>query len=142
MLRVVVDTNVFVSSLLTKQGASAQVIDAWRKRRYVLVTSPAIISEIRATLCRPHIRDQYGITNGDIQYLAILLQRDALLVPGNAEMPATTLADPKDNIFLTCALDGQADLIVSGDHHLLSLGKFRDISIITVRQFLDLLASV
>ena len=47
MLRVVLDTNVFVSSLLVKVGVPAQVMDAWRDRRYVLVISPAIIAEMR-----------------------------------------------------------------------------------------------
>jgi predicted nucleic acid-binding protein len=40
-------------------------------------------------------------------------------------------------MFLACALDGQADVIVSGDHHLLDLGVYRDIPIITARQLLD-----
>jgi len=48
--------------------------------------------------------------------------------------------DPQDEIFLACALDGQADLIVSGDRHLLDLGKYHGIPILTARQFLDTLA--
>jgi predicted nucleic acid-binding protein len=44
---------------------------------------------------------------------------------------------PCDNKFLACALDGRADAIVSGDHHLLALRRFRDIPILTARQFLD-----
>ena len=53
MLKAVLDTNVFASSLLVKAGVPAQVLNAWRKRRYLLVTSPAIIAEIRATLSYP-----------------------------------------------------------------------------------------
>ena len=45
MLRVVLDTNIFLSSLLVKVGAPAQIVDAWRGRYYVLVTSPAIIAD-------------------------------------------------------------------------------------------------
>ena len=50
MLKVVLDTNVFVSSLLVKTGLPAQVLDTWRERSYLLIISPAIIAEIRATL--------------------------------------------------------------------------------------------
>jgi len=47
-------------------------------------------------------------------------------------------ADPTDNIFLNLAIDGQADVIVSGDHHLLDLKEFNNIPIISVRKFLGL----
>ena len=50
-------------------------------------------------------------------------------------------ADPKDEPVLACALDGQADLIVSGDQHLLTLADYRGIRILTVRQFLERLAT-
>jgi predicted nucleic acid-binding protein len=46
MLKVVLDTNVFVSSLLVRQGLPARVSDAWRERRYLLAVSPAIISDV------------------------------------------------------------------------------------------------
>jgi len=47
-------------------------------------------------------------------------------------------ADPTDNIFLNLALNGQARVIVSGDHHPLDVKRFRDISIISIRNFLAL----
>lgn len=137
MLRVTLDTNVFVSSLLTPSGASAQVLDAWRKRRYLLITSPAILAEIQATLNYPHIRNKYFIKNDDIRHLTTLLEKDALLVPGEAVIVGITLADPKDLMVLACAVDGQADWIVTGDHHLLELGEYQGISILTIRQFLE-----
>jgi hypothetical protein len=140
MLRVVFDTNVFVSSLLVKAGVPAQVLDAWRGRRYVLVTSPAIIAETYATLAYPRIRRKYSITDQDVEELVDLLQRDALLVPGDADVGGAIPADPTDEMILACALDGQADLIVSGNRHLLDLGQYRDIAIVNARQFLERLA--
>jgi putative PIN family toxin of toxin-antitoxin system len=137
MLRAVLDTNVFVSSLLVKVGVPAQIVDAWRARSYVLVTSPAIIAEARATLNYPRIRRKYGITDGDIEGLIDLLQRDALLVPGEADTAGAIPADPTDEKILACALDGQADLIVSGDLHLLDLGQYQGMPILNARQFLE-----
>jgi uncharacterized protein len=141
MLRVVLDTNVFVSSLLVKADVPAQVMDAWRDRRFVLITSPAIIAEIRATLDYPRIRRKYSITDEDVEGLAALLQHDALLVPGEADTAGTIPADPTDEKILACALDGQADLIVSGNLHLLDLVQYRGVPVLNARQFLERLAA-
>jgi len=137
MLRVVLDTNVFVSSLLAKRGSPAQVLAAWRARQYLLVISPAIMAELQATLHYPRLRRKYPITDEDIAQLLDLLEQEALVVPGRASVAGAIPQDPADEMVLACALDGQADLIVSGDHHLLVLGAYRGIPIITVREFLE-----
>ena len=136
MLKVVLDTNVFVSSLLVKAGLPAQILDAWRERRYLLIVSPAIIAEIRTTLSYPRIRRKYAITDEDVEQLVTLLERDALLVSGDADAAGAIPEDPADEMVLACAVDAQADVIVSGDRHLLDLGSYRSIPILTVRQFL------
>ena len=137
MLKAVLDTNVFVSSVLVKAGLPAQVLDTWRERRYLLVLSPAIIAEIRATLSYPRIRRKYAITDEEVEQLVTLLERDALLVSGNADIAGAIPEDPADETVLACALEGQADVIVSGDRHLLDLGSYQSIPILTVRQFLE-----
>ena len=137
MLKAVLDTNVFVSSLLVKAGLPAQVLDAWRERRYLLVTSPAIIAEIRATLNYPRIRRKYAITDEDIEQLVVLLEQDALVVPGDADVAGSIPQDPTDEMVLACAVEAQASAIVSGDRHLLDLDMYQDIPILTVRQFLE-----
>lgn len=141
MLRVVVNTNVFVSSLLSKQGAPSQVINAWRERRFLLVTSHALIAEILAVLRLPRIRERYRLLPEEIERLAILLAQESLVVAGQANVQGT-VSDPNDEMVLACALDGQVDCIVSGDAHLLELGKFADRPVLTVRQFLEMLESV
>ena len=140
MLRAVLDTNVFVSSLLNKTGAPARLLDAWRAGEYLLVTSPPIMAEIKAVLELPRIKDKYALTDQDIRQLLDLLEKDAILVPGLSPVNNTILQDPKDEIFLSCALDAGADVIVSGDRHLLSLKAFEGIPIVLVRQLLDRLA--
>jgi len=137
MLRVVLDTNVIVSGILSRQGASARVLHAWRERRFLLLSSPAIVAEIQMVLGYPHIRNKYNLNAADIEQVISLLEHDALLVPGSADVAGSLPADPKDEMFLACALDGQADMIVSGDHHLLDLGVFRKIPVITLQQFLE-----
>jgi len=140
VLRVVLDTNVFVSSLLVKEGPAAQVLGAWRGRRYLLIVSPALAAEIASTLRYSRIRRKYRITENDNQALLDLLEVDSILVPGKADVAGSVVEDPGDEIVLTCALEGEADLIVSGDRHLLALGGFRGIEIVAVRGFLERLS--
>jgi hypothetical protein len=137
MLRVVLDTNQFVSSLLVRHGIPAQVIDAWQRREYLLVTSPALMAEVRATLDYPRIRRKYSITDERVERLITLLKQDALVVPGETNTSGAIPADPDDDKVLACAVDGIADLIVSGDRHLLDLGEFQGIPIIAAHEFLD-----
>ena len=85
----------------------------------------------------PHIRKKYPLSDDDVEHVIILLEHDALLVTGEAEVTGSIPDDPRDEMILACALDGEADVIVSGDHHLIDLESFRDIPIMTARQFLD-----
>ena len=140
MLRVVLDTNFLVSSLLNKTGAPARLIDAWRAGAYLLVTSPPIMAEIKAVLELPRIREKYALTAHDIRQVFDLLEKDAILVPGRLHVGNVIPQDPSDHIFLSCALEAGADVIISEDHHLLSLKVFEGIPIMPVVQFLERLA--
>lgn len=140
MLKVVLDTNVLVSSLLVKVGLPAAVVDAWRQREYLLVTSPDLIAEVRATLNYPRLRRKYLFTDEDVEQLISLLEQDALVVPGQAEVEGVIPDDPADEKVLACAVDAEADVIVSGDSHVLGLGEYQGIPVITVREFLERLA--
>ena len=139
MLKVVLDTNIFVSSLLSKAGRPAMVIDAWRASRYLLVTSPSIISEIKRVVEAPSIRKKYCLGRDRIARLILLLEKDTIVVPGLSTVAGAIPKDPTDEMFLSADLDAKADLIVSGDRHLLDLGEYKGVPILTVRQFLELL---
>jgi len=135
MLKAVIDTNQFVSSLISKQGPSAQLIDRWREQRFILVTSPEIIAEIQRVLEYPHISKKYKLSKSDAQSLLTLIEHEAVVIP---KLPAVHVIkdDPDDDKFLACALAARAEYIVSGDQHLLSLGSYKSISIVTVKEFL------
>jgi putative PIN family toxin of toxin-antitoxin system len=140
MLKVVLDTNVLVSSLLVKAGVPAQVVQAWRERQYILVTSPDLIAEVPATLSYPRLRRKYLLSDEDVEQLTDLLEDDALVVPGQAQVTGAIPADPADERVLACAVDARADVIVSGDMHLLALGEYQGIPILTAHGFLERLA--
>jgi uncharacterized protein len=139
VLKIVLDTNVFVSSLLSKRGAPAQIIDAWREKRFLLCCSPAILVEVQRVLNYPRLRDKYHLTTKDIDGLLALLRHDTLMVPGKIDIGPVIHSDPTDEAFLICAVEAGADFIVSGDRHLLALGTYKGISIVTVQDLLDML---
>jgi putative PIN family toxin of toxin-antitoxin system len=140
VLRVVLDTNVFVSGLLSKTGLPAKILDAWRAGHYLLIASPPIVAEIKRVLQAPRIREKYFITDGDIEQLIILLEKEALIVPGYTDVKDAIPDDPSDEMFLACAVDAAADFVVSGDRHLLEISEYKGISIITVNEFEEELA--
>jgi len=135
MLKAVIDTNQFVSSLISKQGPSAQLIDRWREQKFILVTSPEIMAEIQRVLEYPHIAKKYKLTKSVIQSLMILIEHEAVVIP-KPTIVHVIKDDPDDDKFLGCALAAKAEYIVSGDQHLLSLGSYESISIVTVKDFL------
>jgi putative PIN family toxin of toxin-antitoxin system len=141
MLQAVLDTNIFVSSLLSKSGLPAKILDAWRAGQYLLITSPPIIAEIKAVLESPRIGNKYLITRGDVEHLINLLEKDAIVVPGRTDVEGAIPEDPKDEMFLACAVEAGADMIVTGDRRLLHLIEYKGIPILSADQFAKRLAA-
>ena len=140
MIKVVFDTNIIVSGLIANAGAPYQALEAWRRRDVVLLVSDAIIEEVVDVLARPFFRDKRQISRSDIARVKHALKMDAIVVSPNTRLEVVR-DDPDDNRIVECALDGGADYIVSGDHHLLELKRFRGIQIVTAREFLTILES-
>jgi putative PIN family toxin of toxin-antitoxin system len=103
----------------------------------MLVTSPPIIAEIVEVLESPRIAKKYSVGQEDVERLVDLLKTDTILVPGRAAIKGAVLQDPRDEMFLACAIEASADCIVSGDRHLLDLQTYRDIPIFTVKEFAE-----
>jgi putative PIN family toxin of toxin-antitoxin system len=140
LLRIVLDTNVYVSGTILSRGTPFEILEAWRRHEYILVTSEAIIREIERVLRYPRIRDRYAITEKDIARLTASLRADALVVPGIYEVSGIS-PDPDDDKFLACALEAQANCIITGDLDLLVLDSYQGISVIKPHEFLQRLRS-
>lgn len=139
MLRVVIDTNILVSALLSKKGTPARILAAWRERKFLVFTSEEAILEVERVLQELAATGKYVIVKEDIESVLNLLRKDAILVPGQVDTKGTIPQDPDDEKYLSIALEGEADIIVSGDKHLLDLNFYQNISIQNARQFLDTL---
>lgn len=135
-MRVVMDTNVFVSAAINPHGAPAQVLDAWRDHQYELVISPSILEEVLEVIKRPSIRSRHGWSDKEIEVFFRGLQLFAVVTPDEMTI-AEVEDDPDDDKFLACAVEGAADYIISGDPHLLDIESYKEIPIINPRQFLD-----
>jgi putative PIN family toxin of toxin-antitoxin system len=136
LLRAVLDTNVYISGTILSRGTPFEVLEAWRRYEYILVTSEAIIAEIERVLRYPRIRDRYAIAEEDIARLTASLRADALVISGAYEVSGIS-SDPDDDKFLACALEAQANCIVTGDSDLLVLECYQGIDILKPHKFLQ-----
>ena len=133
-MRIVLDTNVLISGLISKTASPFALHQALLAKRFVLVTSAAQLCELSRVLkydkFRPYVHED------EVSDLLNMIGARAVVVN---DLPEVNLSlDPDDNVILATAIAGQADLIVSGDkRHLLGLGEVEGIPIVTARAALD-----
>lgn len=137
-VRVVLDTNVLVAFLLTRGRTISAILDSWERGDFDLLTSPALIAEVRRTLGKPQLRQR--IRPEAAQALLEAMAEDGILTPGDLQLHGVT-PDPDDDAVVSCAVEGDADYIVSGDAHLLGLREYEGIRIVTPAAFVRVLAA-
>jgi len=130
-VRVVLDTNVFVSGLFFK-GPPYQILDAWRRRALRLAVSSEVLEEYqRVSQEMAEVFPQV-----DLAVPLALLETYATLRKPRT-LPAPVCADPDDDKFLACALGARTRLLVNGDRHLLAVDGYRGIRVLRPRQFIE-----
>jgi hypothetical protein len=139
MIRAVLDANVFVSALLSPRGFPSKILAAWHAERFHLVISPAILEEISRVFHYPKIALRHRWPEEKIRVFIEDLAHLAILTLGEPTLNVIA-EDPSDNRYLECAVEGDAEYIVSGDQHLLRLATYQKIRILTPREFLGVLA--
>lgn len=130
-MRVVIDTNVWISRLLLANSVAAQAVDEALVRHEV-VCSEASVEELADVLSRKKF-DRYVSLQDREEFLRRLLQVTTM-VPVLSEV--TDCRDPKDNRFLALALDSESECIVSGDADLILSSPWRGIEIVSPGAFL------
>ena len=140
-MNAVIDTNVWVSGLINRNGMPARVLDAYRDLRFTVVTSDPLLEELVEVLRRPKIARKYGVTDEDVQALQELLRRHAVVVP--IHHTVHVCRDPDDNVVIETAERGMAQFLVSGDADLWEAEEvqayLRDqrIQVLNPKEFLD-----
>jgi putative PIN family toxin of toxin-antitoxin system len=131
-MNVVIDTNVFVSSFLSLQGPPKRVIDLWKTGNIILCLSRDIIAEYAEVLARFGLAGQPELR----ELLDLFARRiNVIFVPSPPVLPLIP-DDPADEKFIACAVAARAEYVVSGDKHLLNLGAYGSVRVVTPSQFL------
>lgn len=135
-MRIVLDTGILISALITKNTPPDMLYQSWRKRQFTLVTSEEQIEELIRVLSYKKL--ERFINKAESRILLEGLHRMAEIT---TNLPEVNLSpDPDDNKIIATALAGNADYLVSGDKaDLLSLGSAHNIPILTARQMVEIL---
>ena len=131
MSRVVIDTNVFVSSFFG--GLPREIINLWKEGRVTLCLSQEIVDEYLEVLNRLGLKNRKEID----QLAQLFAEGWSALYTAKTPKLRVIEEDPDDDKFLECAVALQSKLIISGDRHLKDLKKYIDIEILSPREFID-----
>ena len=134
-MRLVLDTNVLLTAIMSPSSTCAQILSLWRDRRIAVITAAEQIEEIARVTRYPKIRIRLlpslaGRLVNRLRDVAILVEK----------LPALDLSpDPDDNYLLALAEVGQAQFLVTGDKQLLRLKRHKSTRIITPGALIELL---
>lgn len=131
MIRVVLDTNVFISSFFG--GNPRKIIDLWKRGKITLCLSRFIVDEYIEVLQRLGLKDEKELQD----LLAVFAEGYNIIF--TSEVPSIKIIDddPDDDKFIECAVALNARCIVSGDKHLRSVKHYMGIDIFNPTEFLE-----
>ena len=133
-VKVVFDTNIWIS-IFMKKTLGKEFSEIFKKGIDVYTTEE-ILKEISKVLVYPRISELLELSGVSEREIIRSIVKNSIIVRPKFRLKVIK-EDQEDNRILDCALQAKAGFIVSGDKHLLKLGKFRNIKILTPREFLD-----
>jgi putative PIN family toxin of toxin-antitoxin system len=134
----VLDTNVIISAVLSPRGTPSHILQLAEEKAFTLVISEVLLAEYQEVLLSAKMVDRYRVARDEvIDLLNSLVQLANIVQP--QENLSIIESDPGDNMVLECAVTGGAEYIVSGDKHLLGLGQYEGIRILSPADFLRVL---
>jgi len=130
MIKVVIDTNVFISSFFG--GNPKKVIDLWKKGEIKLCLSREIVDEYVEVLKRLGLQNE-----SELQELLYIFSEGHNII-FSASTPSLNIIepDPDDNMFIECAVALECSYIISGDNHLKAVKNYMGIKIVNPKEFL------
>ncbi len=141
MITAVLDTNVLASGFagfLNRTSTPGQILHAWRGRHFALVVSEHILTELARTLHDPYFARR--LTAEQIAGALALLHSDTMATEITAEVHGVA-THPEDDLTLATAVSGKTDYLVTGDKKLQQLRNYQGVTIVSPREFLDILES-
>ncbi|PIZ82801.1 putative toxin-antitoxin system toxin component, PIN family [Candidatus Pacearchaeota archaeon CG_4_10_14_0_2_um_filter_05_32_18] len=132
-MRIVLDTNVFISGIFWDGNFCSKIIDKWKNEEFELVSSLEIIEELLNTLKHFKIQlDEETIES----WRNVIIER--AIIAESSERLDVIKEDPNDNKFLETAIAGKADFIITQDNHLLKVKRLNNVMILNPEEFLKL----
>ena len=138
MTRAILDTNVYVAALLSRDASPARLIRALSEGLFDAIVCPRLLGELRGVLARPKIA--VSIAPDDAQSYMEWLSRVAILAPDPRHIESVS-PDPDDDYLLALARESGTQVIVSGDGHLLGL-KCSGLRVLSPAMFADFVESL
>ena len=130
-LRVVIDTNVFISSFFG--GIPRDIINLWKDGEIVLCLSQSIVEEYIEVLNRLGLKDK----NALLKLIRLFAEGYNSVFAASTPELKVVKNDPDDNKFIECAVELESRVIVSGDKHLTDIKKYLEIEIVSPREFME-----
>ncbi len=131
-MRVIFDTNIYISAFAIPGGSAEEAYRYAVHRDFELFASIAILTETANTL-----RNKFAWSNEKIESLLTNIGKVAVVLKTQPHIHV--LHDEPDNRILECGVPAQADIIVTGDQHLLALKHYEDIILMKLSEFLAML---
>jgi len=131
-MKVVIDTNIFVSSFLG--GNPRKIIDLWKTEKITLCLSSAILDEYIDVLRRIGLKDEDELD----ELLSLFSRGFNILFTTKTPKLKVVKNDPDDDTFIECAVALKANIVVSGDREVLAVKEYTGIRILTPQEFLKL----
>lgn len=129
--RVIIDTNLWISFLLTKDYSKLDRILS--QKTIVLLYSQELIDEFILVAQRPKFKKYFGPS--DLQKLLLTISARAMFIDVSSNV--NICRDPKDNFLLALAKDGNASHLITGDNDLLDIKKFGKAKILSLTGYLS-----
>ena len=129
-MKVVIDTNVFVSSFFG--GNPRKIIDFWKKGKIILCLSKDILDEYIDVIQRVGLKDENEIE----ELLSLFAKGLNILFTTKTPDIRAVKDDPEDDKFIECAVALKAETIITGDKALRAIKEYMGIGILTPQQFL------
>jgi putative PIN family toxin of toxin-antitoxin system len=136
-MRLVLDTNIYVSNLISEKGNPAKIVRWWLEGEFDVLVSQPIIDEILLVSGYERIQKKYAqVRENRLEYAALIAEQALWIEP--QEKLDVIAADESDNRYVECAVAGGAQYIITGDEHLLELGEYEGIRVLTPAAFVAL----
>jgi len=131
--RVVVDTNVIISGILSPRGFPSKIINDWLHLKFIGLLSNPLILEITDVLSRPKIIKLAGVKSIHFNnIIKTLKEKSEIIIPNDT---LEVCKDPKDNMLFELAEKGNADFIITGDKLVLEVEQYKKTKIVTPTWF-------